>query len=269
MNTNCTAQAEWNRYQKVCQAENVALPKKPALLQKLDDIHNLINKNWTPQEIQQSLDRRHELASRFNGTDRARLESELKLAQARGNTALVEEIQDKLDKLETPRLAFRTSLTASSRKPDSVPQGLSQQERLAQLNAENRRKNTEAVRRAQLKERAKAREIEKRLERGEEVEEDTSRRLKTRAKFVHEHDDMGSGANTPSKNRSGANTPANGTPTLKATTADKKQPVLPHLAKLQQQKAVGKNGLPTIHKPLMDDEIIAALDLDIDETILD
>ncbi len=120
------------------------------------------------------------------------------------------------------------------------------------------------VRKAQLKERARAREIEKKLERGEEVEVDHSRRRKTMAKFVHDVHEMHE-KRPASQAGSGASTPANGTPKLVA----QKQPLLPHMAKLQQQKSVDKNGIPTVHKPLMDDDIIGALDLDIDENILD
>jgi RNA polymerase-associated protein RTF1 len=62
-------------------------------------------------------------------------------------------------------------------------------------------------------------------------------------------------------NGSGTSTPANGTPNLSA--------VLPHIAKLQQQNSTGadKKGIPTIHRPLMDDDIIGSLDLDIDVEI--
>lgn len=261
--TTDSHQAEWNRYQKVCQAEGVALPKRPALQNKIDDINKLINRSWTEQEIADKIRRTQDLKSDFNGIKRQQLENSLREARTLGDAARAAALQEELDNFETQRLAFRTTLTPTKKAAadSSTP---SQQERLAQVNAENRKRNTEAVRRAQLKERARAREIEKKLERGEQVDEDHSRRLKTRAKFVHDVNEVHE-KKTGSQAGSGASTPANGTPRLGA----QKQPLLPHLAKLQQQKAVDKNGLPTIHKPLMDDDIIGALDLDIDENILD
>lgn len=121
------------------------------------------------------------------------------------------------------------------------------------------------MRQAQLKERARNREIEAKIERGEAVEEDHSRRLKTKARFLH---DVNEHTDSRSAKASGASTPAttgSGTPVL---GAQKSLPLLPHLAKLQkQQSSLGKNGIPTIHKPLMDDDIIGALDLDIDVEI--
>lgn len=259
---------EWSRYQKVCQGEGVALPKRPALLNKADDINSLIKRDWNEHELADKLRRQSELRNKFDGTERKRLEKELERAKNLGQEAKAAQLQEQLDNLETPRLAFRTSLTPAKKNgaESSTP---SQQERLAQLNAENRRRNAEAVRKAQLKERAKAREIEKKLERGEAVEEDTSRRLRTKAKFVHDINDTGEKKPGGSQTASGASTPANGagTPKLGAQKGSSSS-LLPHLAKLQQQKAVDKNGIPTIHKPLMDDDIIGALDLDIDEDIL-
>ena len=256
-------QSEWSRYQKVCHADNVSIPKKGLLLNKADDINQLISRKWTEQELIEKVDRQQELKSRFNGVDRLRLETLIKEAKALGNMDRAQKLQEELDTLETPRLAFRTSLTASTKSNN----GLTQQERLAQLNAENRRRNAEAVRKAQLRERKKAREIERKLENGEDVEEDTSRRVKTRAKFVH---DVNSDGATPDKKSSsqagsGASTPANGTPRLGAT---KGSGLLPHLAKLQQQQRA-KNGLPMLHKPIVEDDIIASLDLEIDDDIFD
>ncbi|KAL1912942.1 RNA polymerase-associated protein rtf1 [Sporothrix stenoceras] len=258
-------ESEWSRYQKVCQADGVNVPKKGLLLNKADDINKLINRQWTEQELVEKVDRQQELKSRFNGVDRMRLEAAIKEAKALGNAERAQKLQDELDHLETPRLAFRTSLNTTT-KTSTEP---SQQERLARLNAENRRRNAEAVRAAQLRERKKAREIERKIENGEDVEDDTSRRVKTRAKFLH---DVHSNGIPPEKKpssqaNSGASTPANGTPRLGAN----KNNLLPHLAKLQeQQRASAKKGsLPMLHKPIVDDDIIASLDLDIDENIFD
>lgn len=275
-------EGEWERYKSVLRNENLPMPKRPALQNKVDDINRLINHVWTEGEVAESVTRKTELKMKFNGTYRAQLEHQIREARGRGALDKAEALQEKLDQIETPRLAFRTSLATPGSKKGSGPHAAngtpagpgtpsSQQDRLAQVNAENRRKNAEAVRRAQWKERARVREIEAKLERGEEVEEDTSRRLRTRAKFVHDANEQSgkkppssSSAATPNGN-SAASTPANGTPKLGASRAA----LPPHLAKLQllQQKSGDKNSLPTIHRPLMDDDIIGALDLDIDVEI--
>ena len=172
----------------------------------------------------------------------------------------MEELQEELDKLGSQRLAFKTSL-GPSKSYDSNHIS-TEQDRLAERNRENRRLNTEAVRKAQLKEKAKAREIEMAIKRGEQIKEDPSRRLRTKAKFVHDINEAHEGAKS-SANGSAATTPANGTPQLGAT----KPQTLPHLAKLQDKNNADSKGMPMIHKPLMDDDVIGSLDLDIDVEI--
>ncbi|KAK0616267.1 hypothetical protein B0T14DRAFT_243502 [Immersiella caudata] len=259
-------EAEFERYKKVCVAEGVTIPEKMSFVNKIDDINALVRRKWTDEELSEKTKRQAELYSRFSGVERDTLQTQLERARARGDEGLVNKLQDKLDHLEVPRLAWKTSL--NPRKTEK--KGLTQQEKLAIINAENRKKNTEAVRKAQLKERAHIREIQMRIARGEDVQDDSSRRVRTRMKFVHdvnEYDDLrkknGDAPATPGGSKtaagSGATTPANGVST------PKQDGLLPHIAKLQElQRSQTKSGIPTIHKPLMDDDIIGALDLDID-----
>ncbi|KAI1453704.1 plus-3-domain-containing protein [Annulohypoxylon moriforme] len=255
--------AEFNRYKKVCQDEGVIFPRRPTLDAKISDINALIDHTWTNTEVNAKIERERALLSKYQPTERNRLAKLIEEAKERGDDAQVSELQDQLDSLETPRLAFKTSLTQSSKPTNSAP---SQQERLAALNAENRRRNVEAVRKAQMNEKAKARQIEARIARGEDVGGDTSRRLKTKPKFMQDINESAEQKSTPI-NGSGASTPANGTPKQTATT---KLPMLPHLQKLQAQNhqtGKDKKGIPQIHKPIADDDIIASLDLDIEVEI--
>ncbi|KAI1389378.1 plus-3-domain-containing protein [Hypoxylon trugodes] len=256
-------EAEFNRYKKVCQDEGVIFPKRPTVDAKIDDINALVNRPWTDSEVNAKIERERSLLQKFAPTERNRLVNLIEEAKRRGDDKQVAELQDKLDSLETPRLAFKTSLAQSNKSASSTP---SQQERLAALNAENRRRNAESVRKAQMMEKAKARKIEARIARGEDVEEDTSRRLRTKPKFMQDINESSDRKSTPT-NGSGASTPANGTPKQNATT---KAPLLPHLQKLQiqnHQSGKDKKGIPQIHKPIVDDDIIAALDLDIEVDI--
>ncbi|KAH0600923.1 hypothetical protein MHUMG1_01923 [Metarhizium humberi] len=249
---------ELNRYQVTCTNENVKLPTKAYLADKIDEINNLINHKWTSEEIKARLAKRNELKRRFDPAERERVGKLLDEAVARGNETKAQELQEELEQLGTQRLAFRTTL-GSSKNLDG-PRAATEQDRLAERNRENRRMNAELVRKAQLKEKARAREIEMALKRGEQVADDPSRRLRTKAKFVHDVND------TPQKlsaNGSEASTPANGTPKVAAT----KPEMLSHLAKLQEKNYSESNGVPGIHKPLMDDDVIGALDLDIDVEI--
>ncbi len=261
-------QSELNRYQVTCHNENVKSPLKTVLNSKIDQINNLLTHNWTNEEIKARLARRNELRKRFDPAERERVARLLEDATVAGHEERMQALQEELDKLGSQRLAFKTSLGPSKSSYESgsgVAPISSEQDRLAARNKENRRMNQEAVRKAQLREKAKVRDIEMSLSRGQMVQEDPSRRLRTKAKFVHDVNessaaaaDAGSKASTPGT----ATTTANGTPIMAAT---KVAGLLPHLAKLQDKsQADSKGGLPTIHKPLMDDDVIGSLDLDID-----
>ncbi|KAJ0165722.1 RNA polymerase-associated protein RTF1 [Colletotrichum tanaceti] len=246
------SEREYNRYEKVIQSEGLGLPKKQVLLDKIEDINALIAHHLTTTEIDERIQRKNALRKKFDPKLRERLAQEIEVARLRGNMAKAEELQEQLDDLKTNVLAFKTSLSDSSSKPSTT----SQQDRLANINRQRRLENAENVRRAQLKEKAEARKLDAALERGEDIKNDLSRRLRTRAKFIHDANDSGK---KPTGKDSNASTPANGTP--KSGAQEKN--LLPNLAKLQAANQE-KKGIPTIHKPLMDDDIIGALDLDID-----
>jgi len=248
------SKAEWNRYKQTCLAEGVALPTKPKASKKIDDINALVNRTWTEEELQEKLNKSGALKNKFTSIERSRLNELLKEAKSSGSEDLVVEIKAQLDALEGPKLAFNTSMHSSPKKP-KASNVLSEQERLAQLNLENRRKNAEEVRQALIKERRAVLAAEAALARGETVVEDHSRRVKTRAKFKHDVNDLGKDTS-----RSGTNTPAVNTPTI---NAQKDAAPLPHIAQLQQSNSE-KNGLPTIHRPVFDDDIIGSIDLGIE-----
>lgn len=238
-------QSEWNRYQIVCKNDGVTIPKKPELLKKMDAITNLINRKWTDVEISEKLNKQNALKDRFSGAERARIEENLAQARAHGNEELAAQLQDKLDRTPMPRLAFQTSLKKNTPTKPSTP---SQQDRLAEKNALNRQLNAKHVREAQLAERRKAREMEDANGRaGEDGQhDDPSRRVKMRIKSGVHAEDGDAGA-------------------TKAKPKDAKDDSA-LIARLQAGKAAA-SGVPTIHKTLTDEDIIGALDLDIDVEI--
>jgi RNA polymerase-associated protein RTF1 len=294
-------EAEWERYKKTLTVEGLSLPTKQTLVKKIDDINKLVQRSWTDIEIADKLARQNALKVKYGGFEKERIERDIRRAIEENDAARLTKLQEELDHLETPRLAFKTSLTPTKKKDSSYGNGaasgngasdsaqpLSQQDRLALLNAENRRRNAEDVRKAQLKERARQRALEAKLERGEAVNEDHSRRVKTKAKFMYDVNqsdtkkkdrasgllavpgqDTAAGSSkegTPAPG-SGLSTPAGGTPRIGPTL----KPLGGHLAKLQQARNAevrsGKGGVPSISKPLTDDDFIGALELDIDVEI--
>lgn len=232
--------------------EGVALPTKPRIADKIADINGLVNRSWTEEELQEKLKKSGALVSKFIPIERNRLNNLIKEAKARGDDEKVKQLQDELESLEETKLAF-----GSPAKKSSSGKVQTQQERLAELNRLHRRENVERVRQAQIAERRAAKLAEAAAARGENVVEDHSRRVKTRAKFKHDVSE-GFGAKKTDSERSGTNTPSAGTPNL---GAKKIGTPLPHLTKLQGKD---EKGLPTIRKPLMDDDIIGSIDLGID-----
>ncbi|CAP61714.1 uncharacterized protein PODANS_4_2840 [Podospora anserina S mat+] len=226
-------ESEWNRYKQVCLQAGISVPTKTQLVNKISDINGLVRHKWTEQEIAEKLKRQNSLMQKFSSTERDNLTRQLEAARARGDEDAVDSLQKKLEDLSTPKLAFRTSLTSADKKrPEG--KGLTQQEKLALLNAENRRRNAEEVRKAQIKERSRTIIPKKNVAAADKASQEGD-----------------------SQKESGSNTPA--------ANGNSNGGLLPHIAKLQeQQRATAKNGLPLVHAPLMDDDIIGALDLGID-----
>ena len=196
------------------------------------------------------VDRKNFLRRKYDPETRERLQRSIEDARESGNHIFANQLQEELDKLGKPSgLAFRTSIASQKQSADS-----NQQERLAQLNIDNRRRNNEAVRRAQIQERQRAREADQKVGAGRLVGDSASPLPRAKAKSAPDAD------GTPVKSGSGASTPAvNGTPG--------KGVLVPEVAKLREQKYAENTGIPTVRKPIMDDDIIASLDLGIDVEI--
>ncbi|KAI1303244.1 hypothetical protein F5Y03DRAFT_187817 [Xylaria venustula] len=243
-------ESEYQRLQRACQDDGVPFPRRAQVDAKIDDINALRNRTWTEKEVSDRLVRVQNLKKKYDSSERNRLLNKLDQAREQGDETRITELQNQLDKLEVPKLAFKTSLAPN--KKSVAPSTPSQQDRLAQLNMQRRRDNAEAVRRAQIMERAKVRKSEPRVVGGEGIDDDVSRLLKPSA--------------TPANNSETSNP---GDETSK-TISTGKAPLLPHLQKLQlrhREADKDKKGIPQIHRPLVDDDIIASLDLDIDVDI--
>ncbi|KAJ3561310.1 hypothetical protein NPX13_g8998 [Xylaria arbuscula] len=243
-------ESECHRLQKACQDDGVPFPKKAQVDAKIDDINALRNRTWTEKEVSDRLSRMQTLNKKYDSSERNGLLNKLEQAKEQGNEARIADLQEQLDKMEVPKLAFRTTLLPT--KKSAQPSAPSQQDRLAQLNMQRRRDNAEAVRRAQIMERAKVRKPETRVVKGEETEEEAARRLKSNVTPLNGNDSSPVGD------------------AVSLTGSATKAPLLPHLQKLQlqhHQAGKDKKGIPQIHRPLVDDDIIASLDLDIDVEI--
>ena len=230
----------------------------------MDDINSLLNRSWTEAEIQEKLRRQGVLANREPLSNRNAILQRRDEAVVLGDEAAIAKCDAELAALESPKLAFGTSLTSSP--SNKVSKGPTQQERLAALNRANRKANTAEIRKAQLAEKRAEAQAQAAVARGEALANPFAR-VKTRARVMHDvsndslappstgNDDLfesdRSRAVTP-LSTGGANTPGRaGTPRRSGTP-------------LKSGASDKKGGLPTIKKKNMDDDLIAALDLGID-----
>lgn len=242
------------------------MPTKPVLDEKVDSLNKLINRSWTEEELQTKLRRSGVLAAKNANLERVAIMKRRNIAIEMGNEADIFKCDNELKALEGPKLAFGTSLAPPAAK--STRTGPTQQERLAEINRANRRANQEDIRNAQLAEREAEYKNQAAIARGEAVANPFAR-VKTRAKVMH--DVHASDALTPKSasqtaggDVSRGTTPVSGmnTPNSSALKPRQGTPTVKLVA--DQPK-----GIPTIRKRLMDDEIIAQMDLGIDLDIVD
>ncbi|KAL8946309.1 MAG: hypothetical protein Q9222_007275 [Ikaeria aurantiellina] len=256
---------DFNDYKNKMLSDDLPLPTKPALISKIEDINELINHQFTNEEIQQKLERSGVLQQRFATIERATIIDRRRKAEARGDEAAVAKCNESLAELDGPKLAFGTSLYHTPAK--ATNSGPSQQERLAELNRANRKANTEEVRKAQRAEKRAEALARRAVERGEAVANPFAR-VKTRPRTNYdaggEHlappkaggkqfDDLFEDA---SKNNSRTGTPARAGTPLQNGTGKKSSTPQPPPEKV--------NGLPKVGKRNMDDDVIGAMDLGIE-----
>jgi RNA polymerase-associated protein RTF1 len=241
--------------------EGFKMPTKSTLLRKNQDIHRLLNHQFTKEELDEKLRRQGANDNKMLVFDRIQLERRRQLAIAAGDEAAIAECDAELAKLTGPKLAFGTALV----KPRTAEN--TQQDRLEEINRRNQKLNTENIRKAQLEERKRERMAAAAVARGEALP-DRFARVKTRARThydvngdrltpVKRPDEDGSGISrsvTPQPpSTAGANTP-------KRTSTPK--PAGPTSA--VKNGAKEPKGVPTIRHRPYDDEVIGALDFDID-----
>lgn len=236
------------------------MPTMTALVKKNQDIHRLINHEFTQEELNEKLRRQGAHDTKRQIYDRIQLERRRAQAAAVGDEATIAKCDAEMARLAGPKLAFGTTLVKLPRAPAEK----TEQERLEEINRRNQRLNAENIRKAQLEERKRERKNAAAIARGEALP-DRFARVKTVARTYYDVNgtrntpakrpgDEGSGTVTPQAATTGTNTP-NKTPKEASTptvgtnnNGEKKQP----------------QGIPTIRHRPHDDEIIGALDLGIE-----
>lgn len=232
--------------------EDCKIPTKSMLTSKVVDINNLINYKFTPEELEEKLRKQGADNANEKLLKRFELERKMNEAIAQGNDDEVASIQAQLAKETTSKLAFGPAFNKTRPEKQQTPE-----QRLAELNRRNQKLNSENVRRAQLEERRQNRKNAAAVARGE-ASIDPFARVKTRAKTYHDVNSTAS--STPVKDEetsldNGSSDPKTETP----VAAD----IIGTPTKIQTKP----KGIAVIRHRNMDDDNIAALDLDLDGDI--
>lgn len=225
---------ELSRYASTLEKERIRLPRKPWLLQKLSDIHAFLDPQWDEANLAFKFRKQREVETRVKAIKEAR---EARISGA-GEATEPAHLERDLSNSSfngtngSPAKPKPTPTIITSTKPApnaAAAPASSAQERLAALNAKNRGKNADDVRRALLEERRKLqREREKALAERKarlELEEAERKRRKEAegllgAELFGDSDfsragtpglgGNGSGVSTPRFRRSRAGTPVDG-----------------------------------------------------------
>lgn len=225
--------------------EDCKMATKSMVASKVADINRLLNHKFTNEELNEKLRKQGSLDSKSKFFKRVEVEKQLKLAREAGDDAEMERLEAELASMATPKLAVSSHSKPRVDKP-------SEHERLAELNIRNQKLNYENVRRAQIEERKASRKAAAAVARGEAAH-NPFMRVRTQARTHYDVNGNGtptaennaSQENTASETPSKASTPASGTPA-------------------GSQKKTSKGGVASIRHRNMDDENIAALDLELD-----
>ena len=228
--------------------EDCKMATRSTAANKVADINRLLNHKFTNEELNEKLRKQGSLDSKSKFFRRVETEKQLKLARAAGDDAEAERLEGELASMSTPKVALSTSLS----KPRADKP--SEHERLAELNLRNQKLNYENVRRAQLEERKASRKAAAAVARGEATL-NPFMRVRTQARTHYDVNGNGS-TPKPDNNASQENT-ASETPSKASTPARSVTPA-------STQKKPRKGGIASIRHRNMDDENIAALDLELD-----
>jgi RNA polymerase-associated protein RTF1 len=252
---------EWRRYRITMANDNLKLPTKSFVNNKLSQINKLINHRFTDAEISEKLRRQAVLTAKITREEeRAPIEERRLAALAAGDYETAERCEEELRDIVPMKLALNTTLY---KKVSTYVN--KEQERLAELNRRNQRLNSENVRKAQVAEMRAKKKHNQRLKGIDDLFGDGS--------DISRSGTPVNGISTPLKR---AGTPLNGAPvngtsspanggTPRAGTPLNGTPA-PQQQQLFKPVTKGKTGVPVIKKALLEDEVIKqkVLDLGID-----
>lgn len=220
--------SEFQRYHALMEKEHSRVPRKSWLETKLQDIHNLLNVQWTEEVVNKKFANMAAMQKRTDPANIAKakrkgIEERKAKAEEEGDEAEVAKCEDELAAMDSKEEALNGHATKPKPSPLKPSAVQTEQEKLAALNARNRNKTSQDVRSALLADRRKVKMERERAFAEAKAAKEEKARLESLA--VPQQDGLSdlfgdtpdisragtpmSGADTPKK-RSRAGTPVNG-----------------------------------------------------------
>jgi RNA polymerase-associated protein RTF1 len=246
--------AEFDRYMSALEKDGLRAPSRKFINAKLDDIHALLNHNWTEADIQAKISKQSAMEKKYDPANAANLQRE-KINKRRAR-AQEDDDADEVAKCDAELAALENqSNTGGSRSqprelPSKPKQKQMEHERLQKLNIETRRTNAEAIRKALVKDHKKVLDARNKAIAEAKAKKAAEAKLAEEAASGLKSDLFGEASDI-----SRLGTPANGTPKRSRTST----PAISSLSK----KPAGPIGAIK-GKPKMDDDVIGSMDLGID-----
>lgn len=236
---------EYDRYKTQLAQDSIRPPLLSFLQAKCTGIHDLLNRNWTDEDINERLRRANAVQSSLS--ERDRLQRERRAAEAKYDEAAIAKIDAQLASLEQRLPAL----------PKPAPKkDMTQQEKLAARNIANRKANIDNIRKAQIADRLKEKKLAEAMARGEAHVANTHARVKTIPKTIYKAEEMTSKAEAEDLDALFGSEPTTreGTPVL-ATTSKKSE-----ASKLPKSGL----GVGSFSRKKKDEDLMAAMDLGIE-----
>jgi len=146
---------------------------------KCTGIHDLLNRHWTDEDINERLRRANTVGSSVS--ERDRLQRERLAAEAKYDEAAIAKIDAQLASLEQRLPAPQKA---------APKKDMTQQEKLAVRNIANRKANIDNIRKAQIADRAKEKKLAEAMARGDVHVANTHARVKTVPKTIYKAEEM-------------------------------------------------------------------------------
>lgn len=236
--TNCSnsrfTEEEWKKLQDTCEYEKVKIPTHETLAEKAKELYAFEHRTWTDAEITARLQRTGTLNLRTNMTGIAKWKRELALARDAGDKSKVAELEGIIAKLEPPKAILRGNSGLKNSTPVSTPT----RKPIIKHETDDERLHRETARIQKENEAAIAREANLRR-----MREKTAAMRATKAGIA-------SGTATPKEEAE--------------VKKDEEVEALTNQVKQLQAQAAEKKVFGQLNKELNDDDVIGALDFDID-----